>query len=403
MSAFVALDAPLTRDPVFEALRALAPRGEPGGLQDTLPTNATTDVASQAAPARVGNERNASANASGDITWVEPADNLWLLALKNFGLALATFGVYHFWGRVEMKRRMVNAVHIAGRRLDFTGSGREAFLSFALGTIIATCLVGAFVVLFVHGGAADNGVTVEGIRQFRWQRLIISLPLLFLLGSITYRKRHHILRRTWIGSDRFALNGHAWGYAWRHFWTAFLVPLTLGWAGPWRAGMLEARKINEMEHGRLRFTAVGDMSGLYKSFAIVWFGGGLLYVAMLLVLARHIGPEILAAANGLTLAPLKSWTVAMTGGKIIALALLPLTLIALLWRKSWIEYQVSSIGFDGGRLHLHLPTRAYLKLAFGGIALSVVSLGCFRPIAQTRMLRFIVQHIRVEGRLPTAA
>jgi uncharacterized membrane protein YjgN (DUF898 family) len=407
MSAFVALGASTARQFVLDGLRALAPPSKPDHLVaaeqrsavpaplESVALSDTVTVVSEASQPLL------AASASGEIVWVEPRDNLWLLALKNYGLALATFGVYHFWGRVEMKRRMVNAVQVAGRRLDFTESGREAFISFALGAVIATSIVSAFVFLFVFGGAGDNGVTMNGIREFRWQRLTISLPLLFLLGSITYRKRHHNLRRTWVGRERFGLNGDAWSYAWRHFWTAFLVPLTLGWAAPWRAGTLEARKINEMEHGSLRFNAVGDMSGLYRSFALVWFGGGLLYVGMLIVLARYIGPELLAAINGLTLVPLKSWDVALTGGKIVGMALLPLIVVALLWRKSWIEYQISSIGFDGGRLQLHLPTRTYLALALSGIGLSVVSLGCFRPVAQTRMLRFIVSNIRVEGRLPT--
>lgn len=397
MSASVVLDVPRAREPVIEVLRALTARVE----VDTASVEKPDFTADHRARA-VDDCTVPAVATTAPIRWVEPTDNLWLLAIKNYGLALATFGIYHFWGRVEMNRRILNAVEITGRRLDFTGSGREAFVSFTLGSAIAASIVGVFVYLFVLGGGGDGGLTLQGIREFRWQRLTISLPLLFLFGSIAYRKRHHILRRTWIGNERFGLTGHAWSYAWQHFWTAFLVPLTLGWAAPWRSGTLEARKIAEMEHRGMRFKAVGHVGSLYKTFALVWFGGGLLYVATLVVLAQYIGPELIAAINGFTLAPLKSWDIGLAAGKVLAVALWPLLVVALLWRKAWLEYQLSTIGFDGGRLRLVMPTLPYLKVMLGGLALSMLSFGCFRPIARARTLRFIVSHLRVEGHLPFA-
>jgi uncharacterized membrane protein YjgN (DUF898 family) len=394
-SASVALQAPLAPEPMLEALRSLVPRAEP----DRAPERSEPHVQASTVTysALVTDAEPAAVVATQPVTWVEPQENLWLLSVKNFGLTLATFGIYHFWGRAEMTRQTVNAIHVDGKPLDYTGSGREAFISFALGAVIAVSIVSAFLYLMLSNTGGAGGI--EGLRQIRWQRLTISLPLLFLLGSIAYRRRQHILRRTWLNGQRFDLNGHPWSYAWRHFWSAFTVPLTLGWAAPWRMSTLEQRKVSEMHYGAIQFRPAGDLKGLYRAFAVLWFGGGLLYVATLVVLSTYIGPQLLAAINGLTLEPLKTWAVIKPALGVLSVAALPLATIGLIYRKAWYEHQVSSMATAEGRLRLKLPMLPYLAHSFGGFALAVMSLGCFHPVAKARFTRFMVQHVTVEGRL----
>jgi uncharacterized membrane protein YjgN (DUF898 family) len=281
--------------------------------------------------------------------------------------------------------------------MDYTGTGKEAFFSFVFGAIIAVGIVSAFLMLIKGNGVAGAGI--EGIREIRWQRLTISLPLMFLLGSVVYRKRSHLLRRTWIDGQRFELSGHAWSYAWQHFWTAFLIPLTAGIAAPWRASRLEARKIAEMRHGAFAFKAAPDLRALYKAYALLWFGGGLIYVAMLVILARHIGPELLAAAHGLTMKPLLSRHVAEQGLSIAALGLIPVGLLLLTYKKAWLEHQISSIAFPTGQLRLKMPVLRYLALSLSNMALNFGSLGALAPVADARYLRFVIDHVTVEGQL----
>jgi uncharacterized membrane protein YjgN (DUF898 family) len=398
-SAAVAAKAPLASEPVLDVLRRISLRAtsDQGDRTAAEPVSATN-------VARETTDADIRTNDDRTVTWVGPKDNLWLVAMKNYGLTLATFGVYYFWGRAEMTRQTVNAIHIDGKPLDYTGTGKEAFISFTLGAAIAIAIVSAFFyILLQSAGGIQGSPTLEGIRSFRWQRLAISLPLLFLLGSITYRKRHHILRRTWINGERFGLTGHAWSYASRHFGSALLVPLTFGWAAPWRSSMLEARKISEMQHGTRRFVAKPELRGLYRAFALVWFGGGTLYVVTLVALSLVIGPQLLAAINGLTIEPLKSWHVARSAAFILGFALLPMLTVIFLYQKAWLEHQVSTIGFDGGRFRLKLPTARYLALSFSGLALSVLSLGCFKPVSNARYLQFVVEHVRVEGSLKLAS
>ncbi len=332
------------------------------------------------------------------VRWVEPAENLWLLSLRNLGLTLATFGVYHFWGRAEARRQVISSIHVNGRPLDYTATGREAFISFVVGAVVAASVVSAFAYLFLQA-KSGGGATIEGIRQFRWQRLMISLPLLFLLGSIVYRKRQHVLRRTWLKGQRFDLSGQAWAYAWQHFWSAFLVPLTLGWAAPWRASRLERRKISEMHYAGQHFHASSDLKGLYKAFAVLWFGGGALYFTTLIVLSLFIGNEILAALYGLTWKPLADWQIIKTGLSVLACGLVPLALLMLCYKTAWLEHLVSSVALGDARLKLKLPRGEFIRLLVSNSALRIASLGTFAPVAEARYLRFVIGHIEVDGRL----
>ena len=379
MQSAVALKAPFTAEPALDVARQLfsAETFEPVARSDAPPTVATPD-----------------GSAAGPIAWVEPEESLWLLSLRNFGLTLMTFGVYHFWGRAEARRRTTNSVRVNGQPLDHTGTGFEAFVSFAIGALICISLTSLFVSMMKQSSGG-----IEGVREIRWQRLSISLPLLFLLGSTIYRKRQHILRRTWLSGQRFDLSGYAWGYAWRHFWSAFLVPLTLGWAAPWRASRLEAVKIRDMHFGGTRFRSEADLKPLYKAFALLWFGGGFLYFATLIVLSLNIGPQLMAAIQGLTLQPLSDAEIVRRGLTIFLLGCAPLITFALIYRKAWIEHQLSSVAFDGGRLRMHLPLTGYLWLVISNAALKIGSLGALAPVAEARSMRYMIGHIHVEGQL----
>lgn len=354
----------------------------PGSIPDTKRTVAHDAVAPAPSPER-------------PIAWVEPTEPFWQLALKNFGLTLATLGVYHFWGRAEARRKVMNAIRVNGRPLDYTGTGREAFLSFLVGAIVAVVVVGIVLTLFHQ--ATSGGTNIDGIREFRWQRLLISVPMLFLLGSVVYRKRQHTLRRTWIGSQRFDLSGHAWAYAWQHFWSAFLVPLTFGWAAPWRASRLETRKIDEMHYGGAHFRSARNLRPLYGAFAVLWFGGGVVYVGTLVVLSRCIGPEILAALGGVTLQPLLKPDVLRQGALVLGVGLMPFVLLILIYRKVWLEHLISGIRFGQSSLRLAVPTASYVWLVATNLLMTVATLGALAPVAEARYVRFLLDHLEVSG------
>ncbi len=327
------------------------------------------------------------------ITFVEPAESFLSLSIRNFGLTLATLGFYSFWAKAEARKQLLRALRIGGQQLDYTGTGREAFVGFLLGMLTTVMIVSGFIWFFVKSGGSGDQIR-QSIGEFRYQRLLITLPLLFLLGSVVYRKRKEILRRTWLRGQHFDLNGQPWAYALQHFWTAFLIPLTLGWAGPWRASRLEQRKINEMCLGEQRFQAVGGVARLYRAFATLWFGGGAIYVATMVLVGVTIGGDVLAAIEGQSFAPLMKPETWRTGVTVLALGLAPVFGFILYYRAAWIEHQISSLVLDGQRLELRLPKAQFAGLMLWNGFVKLVSFGAFTPVADAALVRFIVARIQ---------
>ncbi|MEQ1649829.1 MAG: DUF898 family protein [Hyphomicrobiaceae bacterium] len=327
------------------------------------------------------------------VTFVEPEESFLALSIRNFGLTLATLGFYSFWARAEARQQLHRAIRIDGKPLDFTGTGREGFISFLIGIVVTICVTGLVLVLLVQNShAAAN--PLASFAAVRWQRLAISLPLVFLLGSVVYRKRKHNLRRTWCGKQNFDLVGHPWHYAFQHFWTAFLVPATLGWAAPWRASRLERRKIDEMRFGDTKFHAVGTVKPLYKAFAVLWFGGGTAYVGTMALLGVLIGPELLSSIASGSLKPLQD---AGSMGKlllILGIGMTPVIAFLLFYRAAWIEHQVSSVGIGDMRLDLKLPKWRFAGLMVTNALIKIVSFGGFQPAADAQLVRFVVNNIR---------
>ena len=330
------------------------------------------------------------------VEFVEPPEGFLALSVRHFALTLATLGFYYFWARAEARQALHRSIRIGGRSLDYSGTGQEGFVSFLLAMSVMAAVVSVFLALFTSASSAAAMNGLGFFSEFRWQRLTITLPLLFLLGSVVYRKRKHVLRRTWLGQQNFDLAGRPWSYAVHHFWSAFLIPLTLGWAAPWRANMLERRKVQEMRFGETTFRHVGDVRPLYKAFAVLWFGGGVAYVATMLALGLTIGPDLLAALQTRSISPLMYSGSIRTAAFIAGAGLAPLILLLLYYRAAWIEHQISSLAVSDVRLKLNLPRFRFALLMMRGAALKFVTLGAFAPLADAQMVRFVIAHVRTE-------
>lgn len=376
----------------------------PGSAGDPSPTGRSLSVA-RAVPASLAEASDATNTPHSPpfIAFVEPHESFLALSIRNFGLTLATLGFYSFWARAEARQHLHRSIRIGGRPLDYTGTGNEAFGSFVLGMMVAVIVLIAFLTIFTQSSSAAGGEGLAVFAGMRWQRLTISLPLLFLLGSVVYRRRKHTLRRTWIGGQNFDLEGRPWSYALQHFWTAFLVPATLGWAAPWRSSQLEQRKIREMRFGDVRFTSVPNVGPLYRAFAILWFGGGTAYVATMILLGLSIGPEVLASIEMRSLHPLLQSGSAGTALFILGVGLSPVILLLTYYRAAWIEHQVSSLAVGDMRLNLKLPKFRFALLMLWGAALKILSLGAFSPVADAQLVRFLIGHVRTHPHSGLAA
>ena len=78
------------------------------------------------APQRVGAEPLA-------LAWKQQS-GLIGLSIVNFILRILTLGIYHFWGKTEVRRRIWSAVRLNGEPLEYTGTGKELFIGFLVAT-----------------------------------------------------------------------------------------------------------------------------------------------------------------------------------------------------------------------------------------------------------------------------
>src|SRR6185295_2694636 len=66
------------------------------------------------------------------ISWVHPPGGFTGLSFLNGLLRILTLGVYHFWGKTEVRQRIWSAVRIDGEPLEYRGTGSELFRGFLI-------------------------------------------------------------------------------------------------------------------------------------------------------------------------------------------------------------------------------------------------------------------------------
>ncbi len=338
--------------------------------------------------------------AQGRVRFEAGTRDLLLLGLRKFALTVVTLGLYHFWGRAEIKRTLYRAIRIDGHALSWTGTGPESLKTFMIAALVSTPGLVLLIWYFVFlDGKSGFGFP----NSFALRRLLIGMPLLFLIGSAVYRRRTHVLRRSWVRGQRFAMTGRAWSYARLHFWTSFVVPPTLGWAVPWRTEKLAARITGETAYHGVNFAYAPDARALLKLFAWVWVTAALVYLWMIVMLAMAIGPELSAAAQARTISALKNWDVAARAAPILITALAAFYCIAKAWYARVLRHQAERTTLGGLRFGLRVPVPAYVWMTASNALLRALSLGILTPWCEARHWRFLIAHLHVNGPLPEAA
>lgn len=243
-----------------------------------------------------------------DLTFENRGDRLIGLGIVNGILILLTFGIYSFWAKTEVRRKLWSFVRINGEPLNYTGTGRELMLGFivAFGVVLLPLLI-----LFAAGVVAVGGDTPAG------QALNVALYafIFYLIGNAIYRAtRYRLSRSRWRGI-RGWLAGNPNSYAWTHFWTvalpliafALLVVATAWstgpevggilivgtllaalWILPWRSNLLQARITNDMRFGNTPLRYTGNAAPLYRSFALAWFGAAIAIILSVVMIYGFI-------------------------------------------------------------------------------------------------------------------
>ena len=376
------------------------------------------------------------------VSWLQPP-GLIALSFVNSLLRLVTLGIYSFWGKTEVRKRIWSAIRIEGEPLQYTGTGKELFLGFLIifGVVLIPISLTSFGVLMVFGPNSP-AYTIYTVL------LYIFIFLLFGIG--TYRaQRYRLSRTTWRGI-RGGLVGSDISYAWTYFWSAFLVPLTLGWITPWRTTELQKIITRDMRFGDRPFTFTAKAGPLYKSFAVLWFGGLLIFIAAASVIGLNVdlsmfNPENAGADGGDPKDAAKF--VAILYG-VMAVAFLFYYIISAWYRSKTINHFAAHTHYEGATFKSQVTGLGLVRVAVGnffinmagwtlvfgllavvmvpimmmnpgfdaaaaakneGLRFAFTSLavlfiiaasGLFTPITQARTARYLVQNLSIDGTVP---
>jgi uncharacterized membrane protein YjgN (DUF898 family) len=224
------------------------------------------------------------------ISWLAPIGLLGL-SVYNFVLRILTFGIHHFWGKTEVRKRIWSSIRFNGEPLVYTGTGRELFTGFLIvfALIILPVMLATFGAVFLFGPESTL------MRVFQAS---LYIGFVMLTGIAIYRAQRYRLNRTRWRGIRAGLTGSSLRYGWTHFWTLLLIPLTLGWISPWRATRLQRIVTNDMRFGDRKFTFSGRPGPLYKSYALFWALTALLVVVTLGTIGSAMGDFMVLAGGG---------------------------------------------------------------------------------------------------------
>lgn len=196
------------------------------------------------------------------LSWLHPI-GLTELSVYNFVVRILTLGIYHFWGKTEVRRRIWSAIRLNGEPLEYTGTGAELFKGFLVifGVIVVPTMLVTLAAAVLLGPQS---------AAFRGFQVLLYGGFLFLTGIAIYRAQRFRLSRTRWRGIRAGLVGSSLAYGWTHFWTLLTLPLTLGWSAPWRSTKLQRIITNDMRFGTRAFTFSASSKPLYLTFAVYW-------------------------------------------------------------------------------------------------------------------------------------
>ena len=370
------------------------------------------------------------------VTWVGNPWSLTGLSFLNFALTIVTLGIYGFWGRTEVRKRIWSSVRLGGEPLEYTGTGKELFLGFlfVIGVVFLPFILIAMGSQLAFGPKSPGTFIVQGI---------LYAAGIYLVGVAVYRaRRYRLLRTNWRGI-RGALVGNSWAYGWTSFWTLLLLPgiliacavaarVTVGpsivgrmaasgyltggillvaliawlWLVPWRATVLQRRLTNEMTFGDQPFSFVGSARPLYARFIARWIGVVVLAMATVGALyATGVLPKVWAMiqAQQLNLPP--SRVPKFTTQEIIAavgvllLASFLYSIITAWYRAAQANIFAAATRFIGTPLKLGVSAGGLIWLFVTNYLLTTFTLGIMKPVAEARAAKYFVERFSFDGPL----
>ena len=369
------------------------------------------------------------------LTWAGPAGLLGL-AFTNAFLRLLTLGIYNFWAKTEVRKRIWSAVRLNGEPLTYTGTGKELCLGFLIifaAVVFPIMLLSAGVVFYF--GPESTAASIFNVLIYGF--------IFLLTGFAIYRAQRYRLSRTSWRGIRGGLTGSDRAYAWAYSWSALLIPFTWGWVIPWRTTMLQTLMMRDTRFGDRPFQFRARPGPLYPSFAVFWIGTA---VIAALAIGGFMGMSGFArqpidVTEGGTSQALK---IVATLYGILAVAYLFYYILSAWYRAQQINHFSNHTHFEGAKLKSTVTGAGLVKVAvgnflltmlgwgigaglfllitsttsnvlsgetesiaarlsiFAGVMVLIAFSGLFSPFVQARNARYLVENLSIDGDVPLA-
>lgn len=325
--------------------------------------------------------------------------NPWALTgacIVNAILMILTVGIYGFWGRTEIRRRMWSSVRLHGEPLAYHGTPQEllkGFFAVMLVVLVPLFLLGMGLVVYFGQASAVFGV----------YQIALFLGIYPVLAAVAfYRARRYRLSRTSWRGVRGSIDGSSTSYGFLSWATAWAYPFTLGWIAPYRAIALQRKIADDTQLGDRRLHFNGSSSSLYGPFALLWFGTLVLYFAVFGVFGLVAGTKV-TPQNPMwwTRLSAKDWA-EIVGVVLIAIVLW--SVMSSFYYARLYNLVASSTTMTPSRsgdppLSFKLDVRG-MKLIWLFVTnslLTYLSVYILRPVATARSMKYFVEHLQVVG------
>jgi len=325
------------------------------------------------------------------LLWDGSAGRLVAIGLGNLALAVATLGLYRFWGTVRLRRHLWAHQAFLGSRLEYAGTGGELFRGFlkALLVILPILLLLSLVEPLLGAYPA-----------VAWGFLAAKLAgLTYFIGVAAHGARRYVAGRTLWRGLRFMLSGSPWRFGLVNLGWAALTLLTLGLAHPFAVAARARWTLGRLHLGTAPFGFDGSARALLRPWLAAW---SLVAVSGLLswslIGARLAGsmvgqlpPEAFEDDPAGTVRIVLYATVAAFCALPAALAVWPA------WSAAAMRWSAEHTLLGGARFSMPETTGwAVFRLLAGNLLVSTFSFGLLHPVAVARNAAFRARHLRLD-------
>lgn len=325
------------------------------------------------------------------------------LGLINGLLKVLTLGLYSFWAKTEVRRKIWGATRLNGEPLKYTGTGKELLLGFLI-------VFGAFVLPVLLAGVAISLISAGDQRAIALFQGLLYLALFLLVGNAVYRaQRYRLSRSEWRGI-RGALVGSPGRYSWAYFWTlaapftfiaslagvfAYVTGPAVGglimiagllamlWVLPWRANYLRAMLTRDMRFGDRPLTYTGTARPLYMSYLFAWVGNAVIFAAAIAATASYVMRSGLYEKQVARIPPDPMELLPIAG--IWLAAIIASAVVTAWYRAMQINHFARSTHFEGATFRADATGSSLMWLVLSNWVISLLGLVAGVALAGTLM------------------